>query len=77
MFFGRFLCQSNYNRKKRYNPLAVGCNVWGFHELGLFQRVPQSNYDRKKRHSHLAIGRNVGLFWRVRHYVFWRVPQSN
>jgi hypothetical protein len=31
----------------------------------------------KKRYSRLAIGCNVGLFWRVRCYVFWWVPQSN
>jgi hypothetical protein len=35
--------------KKRYSCLAVGWNVWGFHELGLFWRVPQSNYDQKKK----------------------------
>jgi hypothetical protein len=34
--------------KKRYSRLAVGWNVWGFHELGLFRRVPQSNYNQKK-----------------------------
>ncbi len=48
MFFGGFLRQSNYDRKKRYSCLAVGWNVWGFHELGLFWQVPQSNYNRKK-----------------------------
>ncbi len=56
--------------KKRYSRLAVGWNVWGFHQLGLFWRVPWSNYIRKKRYSPLAIGCNVGLFWRDRHYVF-------
>ncbi len=35
--------------KKRYSHLAVGWNVWGFHELGLFWRVPRSNYNRKKK----------------------------
>jgi hypothetical protein len=45
MFFGGFLCQLNYNQKKRYSRLAIGWNVWGFHELGLFWQVPQSNYD--------------------------------
>ncbi len=49
MVFGGFLCQLNYNRKKRYSRLAVGWNVWGFHELGLFWRVPRSNYNRKKK----------------------------
>ena len=34
-------------------------NVWGFHELGLFPRVPRSNYDQKKRYSHLAIVWNI------------------
>jgi hypothetical protein len=34
--------------EKRYSRLAVGWNVWEFHELGLFWRVPQSNYNRKK-----------------------------
>jgi hypothetical protein len=45
--------------EKRYSRLAIGWNVWGFHELGLFWRVPGSNYDRKKWNSHLAIGCNV------------------
>jgi hypothetical protein len=35
--------------EKRYSRVAVGWNVWGFHELGLFWRVPQSNYDREKK----------------------------
>jgi hypothetical protein len=48
MFFGGFLRRSNYDRKKRYSHLAVGWNVWGFHQLRLFRRVPQSNYNRKK-----------------------------
>ncbi len=48
MFFGGFLCRSNYDQKKRYSRLAVGWNVLGFHELGLFRQVPQSNYNRKK-----------------------------
>jgi hypothetical protein len=48
MFFGGFLRQSNYDRKKRYSRLAVGWNVWGFHQLGLIRRVPRSNYDQKK-----------------------------
>jgi hypothetical protein len=26
--------------EKRYSRLAVGWNVWEFHELGLFRRVP-------------------------------------
>jgi hypothetical protein len=34
--------------EKRCSCLAIGWNVWGFHQLGLFWRVPQSNYDRKK-----------------------------
>jgi hypothetical protein len=34
--------------EKRCSRLAVGWNVWGFHELGLFWRVPQSNYNPKK-----------------------------
>jgi hypothetical protein len=34
--------------KKRYSRLAIGWNVWGFHELGLFQQVPLSNYNWKK-----------------------------
>ncbi len=38
-------------RKKRYSHLAIGWNVWGFHELGLFWRVPQSNYNQKKVQS--------------------------
>jgi hypothetical protein len=59
MFFGGFLRRSNYDRKKRYICLAIGWNVWGFHELGLFWQVPQSNYNRKKRYSCLAIGCNV------------------
>ena len=59
MFFGGFLCQSNYDWKKRYSRLAVGWNVWGFHELGLFQRVPRSNYDRKKGS---VIWPSVGMF---------------
>ncbi len=55
---------SNYNQEKRYSRLAVGWNVWGFHELGLFRRVPWSNYDWKKRYSRLAIGCNVwGVPW--------------
>ena len=62
--------------EKRYSRLAFGWNVWGFHELGLFWRVPRSNYD-KKRYSCLAIGCNVGLFWRFCPYVFWWVPQLN
>jgi hypothetical protein len=45
--------------EKRYSCLAIGWNVWGFNELGLFWWVPQSNYDRKKRFSCLAIGCNV------------------
>jgi hypothetical protein len=41
--------QSNYDQeRKRYSHLAVGWNVWGFHELGLFWWVPQSNYNQKK-----------------------------
>ncbi len=64
-------------KKKGYSRLVVGWNVWGFHQLGLFWRVPWSNYDRKKKNSCLAIGCNVGLFWRVRCYVFWWVPWSN
>ncbi len=48
MFFGGFLHWSNYDKKKRYSRPAVGWNVWGFHELGLFWRVPPSkNYDRR------------------------------
>ncbi len=70
MFFGWFLCWSNYGWKKRCSCLAVGWNVWGFHELGLFRRVPWSIYGRKKGNSCLAIGCNVGLFWRVCRYVF-------
>ncbi len=63
--------------EKKYSCLAIGWNVWGSHELGLFWRVPRSNYNWKKRHSCLAIGCNVGLFWQVCRCVFWRVPQSN
>ncbi len=47
--FGGFLCQSNYNRKKRYSRLAIIWNVWGFHQLGLFWQVPRSNYNQKKK----------------------------
>ncbi len=50
--------------EKRYSCLAVGWNVWGFHELGLFWRVPQLNYNWKKRYSCLAISCNVwGAPW--------------
>jgi hypothetical protein len=42
------VCQSNNNLKKRYSCLAIGWNVWGFHELGLFWQVHRSNYNRKK-----------------------------
>ncbi len=49
--FGGFLDQI-MTGKNRYSCLAIGCNVWGFHELGLFwrvccyvfRRVPRSNY---------------------------------
>ncbi len=34
--------------KKRYSHLAIGWNVWGFHELGLFWQVHRSNYNWKK-----------------------------
>jgi hypothetical protein len=69
--------------EKRYSHLAVGWNVWGFHELGLFRRVPQSNYDQKKGTvvwpSVAMFGgfHELGLFWQVCRYVFWQVPQSN
>ncbi len=36
-------------KKKMYSRLAIGWNVLGFHELGLFWQVPQSNYDQKKK----------------------------
>ncbi len=51
--------------KKRYSCPAVTWNFWGFHELGLFWRVPWSNYDWKKLYSCLAIGCNVRLFWQI------------
>ncbi len=49
--FGGFLNQITAG-KTSYSCLAISCNVWGFHELGLFWwvcryafwRVPQSNY---------------------------------
>ncbi len=44
----------------------------------MFRLVPRSkNYGRKKRYICLAIGCNFGLFWQVRRYIFWQVPQSN
>jgi hypothetical protein len=45
---GSYLHQSNYDLKKKYSRLTVGWNILGFHQLGLFWRVPQSNYNRKK-----------------------------
>ncbi len=45
---GSFVDQITTRKNKRYSHLAVGWNVWGFHQLGLFWRVPWSNYDRKK-----------------------------
>ncbi len=63
MVFGGFLCRSNYDQKKRYSRLAVGWNVWGFHQLGLFWRVPSSNYDWKKRYrSSVAMSDCFGEF---------------
>jgi hypothetical protein len=45
---GSFVDHITTGKNKRYSCLAIGWNVWGFHQLGLFWRVPLSNYDRKK-----------------------------
>ncbi len=63
MFFGRFLCQSNYNRKKlRYRCLAVGWKKISDNCLSC--QNTNTNYHRKKiqpekRYSHLAVSWNT------------------
>jgi hypothetical protein len=47
-FLAGFFIDQITTKKKRYSRLAVGWNVWGFHQLGLIRRVPLSNYDLKK-----------------------------
>ncbi len=67
MFFGGFLCRSNYDwkkittGKKRYCHLAVGWNKSQITVCRVKIRTPTitgKKYDRKKRYSRLAVGRN-------------------
>ncbi len=71
--FGRFLDQKITTKKKGtviWPSVAMSDCFGGFVAIffgGFLDQI--TNYDWKKK-----VQSKVGLFWQVRHYIFWRVP---
>jgi hypothetical protein len=84
MFFGRFLRQSNYDRKKKLTvvwPLvrmfggSISLDCFG----GFLNQITTGKKVQSSGHRLQCLGgqfHELGLFWRVCCFVFWQVPQS-
>jgi hypothetical protein len=76
MFFGRFLCQLNYDRKKRYSHLPSVGMFGGSMSSDCFGGFLDQITAKKKGTvvwplvAMFGGFHELGLFWWVRHYVF-------